>query len=796
MIGRVFSGGYLAHASALVSAYPWSFFAWVKVNSGASGVDTIFSIWNGSDLATGWGVENNGGKACFRSSTTGGAPSATVATAFTAGVWQPVFVSAASATSRSIWAITTANTATNTTSSTPGTVTRTAIGTRHSSGVPEYNFAGEIAHATLWNIANFTVDEIAALFAGAVPRHMRRQSLVAAPDIDHGTRDLVAPRVWTLTGTSLATSGPPVVFSSNVATVINEATSTAEFLTAQISNSDTYYANKFALQASDKGKMAVAIVTFDDTDKSISVEVNERTAQSVSAAVSFNAQSGNLFLGCDLNNGTPTDSSSVTALIHSARAYNYVLDSTTRGKVLDAVADDLKPVVEGVTKTISSTQPTTISLTNFVKDPSGYGWTVTSAAPFDSGCTAAPSGQGVRITPVGGAGVTTVVATVTNSWIRPRSVTLPMTLTKQADPGDDGGGDTTVDPTDAAYTYAYTLPWLPTSASDVVTANIDATNGYTIGSDGGDPDKLLLLIAPQEAITGKINLNDFKYRGIVLIGATFEYTATGSKETPAGNDVPFSHFMQARCAPATTRAGNPFIFLANIKWKAMAVQSGDWLQTGTVRQAANQDEWPDIYMQKIWISNGHYFFTSPGQDFDPHADVVQITNNRGFRKCYVANCDIRWHGQGHFLYASKAQNGSPHPNAWFEMRDTIWRAMPQSNTISNNNQYSKYIAVAATPQVDYQNLDFIPTRLTNVYAEFQSGPDRSNGQEYFSPNALWNATTKIASWPTQKYPNTAAGVIPITGTVSFNAPTTPVLDTSQTGFDYRVTSYDDLKAIF
>ena len=796
MIGRVFSGGYLALSSALVSAYPWSFFAWVKVNSGASGVDTIFSVWKGTDIFTGWGVESNSGKACFRSSTSGGAPTATVATAFTAGVWQPVFVSAASATSRSIWAITTSNTATSTTSSTPTSLTRTAIGTRHSSAVPEYNFAGEISDATLWNVADFTVDEIAALFAGAVPRHMRRQSIVAAPDIDHGTRDLVAPRVWTLTGTSLATSGPPVAFSSNVAAVFDEASSTAGFLTAQISSSDTYYSNSFALQTSDKGKMAVAIITLDDTDKAISVELNERTAQSTSPGVSFNAQTGSMFIGCDLNNGTPTDSGAEAAKIHTVRTLNFVPDSTRRAAILDTVADDLRPVVEGVTKTISSTQPTTISLTNFVKDPSGWGWSVTGATPFDSGCTAAASGQSVRITPVGGEGTTVVFATITNQWIRPRAVSLPMTLTKKADPGDDGGGDVVIDPTDSAYTYAYTLPWLPTSASDVVIGTIDATNGYTIGSDGGDPDKLLLLVAPQQAIKGKINLNDFKYRGIVLIGATFEYTAAGEKDTPGGATVGFGHFMQARCASATTRAGNPFIFLANIKWTAMATQSGDWLQTGTPRTASNTDEWPDIYLQKVWIPTGHYFFTEPGTgSFDPHADVIQVTDNRGFRKCYLANCDIRWHGQGPFLYASKAQNGSPHPNAYFEMRDCIWRAMPQNNDISANNQYSHYFAVSATPGVDYPNLDFIETKLINCYAEFQSGAGRNNGSEYFSPNALWNATTKIASWPTTKYPANT-GRIPITGTFSFNAPTTPVLDTSKTGFAYSVTSYDDLKAIF
>lgn len=774
MPSRLFGTGYMSTASAVVSAYPWTFFAWVKVSSGASGVDTIFSIWNNAGTNTGWAIENNAGKACFRSSLSGTAPTATVATSFTADVWQPVCAVATSATSRTIYAVTISNSATSTSSNTPTSLTRTALGTRISSAAPEYNFLGQIAYATVWDVA-LSADEVESLFKGAHPRYVRMGSLVSAPNIwrDSTENDMVAPRTWTVTSTTSMDDGPPVRYSRRRARTTEAVSSAAEYLTARISSSDTYYENKFPLIAGDKGKMAVAIVTIDDATQSISVEMNERTAETAAPGVSFNAQTGNLFLGCDLSNGTPQDASTEKAYIHTVRAFSGALSADDRERVLDSIADDLTPVTINYANEISADQPTDIDLTDYVRDPSGYGWSVTAAEVEDEGSSAAVSGKKVTVTPLGGAGNTSITATVTNTWFRPRSSSLLLSLSKTA-------ADVEATPTDVPSSWTWNIPWLPTSNDDIDVYEIQTNgslkrNGTTVtGLSGlGSNTKVALLVAPKTgSITGALKCRNTRYRGVVLIGATwrfvgdaFDYWVGVKDKVRWGHVLNFSFdgaYMDER----------PFLFIANIDYQSTNSKGGDFFRMGTT--GTNRDRWCDTYIQRVKIGVGNYFGNldaaankaeNPAWKSDtqgPHSDFMQSGAYGEVNNFYIANCDVKWGGQ---IFFHRPETGDVIIGSSSDIRNVTVRPMPHDSIVQPSKPHATYKIVdfvdgdaPSNPSLEYAAGRYHAFKFTKCYAMEDPDSKATGLGSYFDSaglTAVVDTKAKSVSWSSPaKSPNT------------------------------------------
>lgn len=808
MPSRLFGTGYMSTGSAVVSAYPWTFFAWVKVSSGASGVDTIFSIWNFSSTNTGWAVESNAGKACFRSSLSGTAPTCTVATAFTAGTWQPVCAVATSATDRAIYAITTANSASSVTSNTPTSLSRTALGTRISSGVPEYNFLGQIAYATVWDAA-LSVDEIDALFKGAHPRYVRMGSLVSAPNIwrDSTENDLVAPRTWTVTSTTSMDDGPPVRYARRRARTTEAATSAASYLTARISSGDTYSENKFALTAADKGKMAVAIITLNDADQSISVELNERTAEATTAGGAFNAQTGNLYIGTDLVNGAAQDASTEKALVHTVRAFSGVLTAEERESVLDAIADDLTPVTTAYSGEVSSTEATDIDLTNFVKDPSGYGWSVTAAEVADEGCTAAVSGKKVTITPLGGEGTTSVTATITNTWTRPRSKSLLMSLSKVA-------GEEEAAPTDVPSSWTWSIPWLPTSNDDIDVYNIQ-TNGTlkrTVGSTTtsyaglsglGSNTKVALLVAPATgSITGSLACRNTRYRGVVLVGATWRYVGPNYDYwRNVTNKVRWGHVLNFSFDGAYMDE-RPFLFIANIDYQSTDSKGGDFFRMGTT--GTNRDRWCDTYIQRVKVGVGNYFGNldaaankaeNPAWNSNtegPHSDFMQSGAYGEVNNFYIANCDIKWGGQ---IFFHRPETGDVIIGSSSDIRNVAVRPMPHDSVVQPSKPHAPYKIVdfvdgdsPSSPSAEYNAGRYHAFKFTKCFAMEDADSNATSLSSYFDSSGITpvvNATAKTVSWSSAaKSPNTLK---PATGSWTFQANPADQAGTI-IGSKYRITT--------
>ncbi|MFO1070933.1 MAG: hypothetical protein U1E14_20620 [Geminicoccaceae bacterium] len=351
--------------------------------------------------------------------------------------------------------------------------------------------------------------------------------------------------------------------------------------------------------------------------------------------------------------------------------------------------------------------------------------------------------------------------------------------------------------TGGAHAYAWSLPWLPASPGEVEVLPVPVTGLFA--KDGGDPAKLTLLVAPEETITGKIVLQGWRSRGIVMIGFTARWAARGSRTTPAKHVIPFGHWCQITFAADGTFPSNPFVFIANGHWEAVGVQAGDWLQVGTARDGNNIGAWPDVILQKLFIPNGHYFFSDPtfergtAQSFDPHSDGVQVTDNRGFRSIRVANCDWRWTGQTLFARSTTQRQGRPHPEAQLVVRSTMFRAQPPAIEVypEDGCRQPVYVAVAADPATDFPNEDFVTTVFEDVFAEFSPSSRLRDPRRYFSPNAA-SGDGDVAAWPDTTY----GGRRPMTGTVRFGEPPKPVLDPAHCGWRHRVASFDDLAAIF
>ena len=788
MTGRIINGGTIILSSAPVTAVPLAMLAAVKVNAGAAGTDTIAALWNGT-TAAGFALEVADGKARVRARATDGSyVTATAPTAFTPGVWTPVLGLWRAANDIAVYCGSRANSAQATTSITPTGVNKLGLGCRPDP-TPINFLDGAMAAFALWNEADFADGEIDALMGWNHPFGVRFHALKAFVPLglDSPEPDWVAARTFTVTGTTQSAEGPPMADFQLLPSPLEVGDNTVDSLEVAISIGDVEYIASVPLPIV-RGRMMAAVIDLDSAGESVGIEIDEGGRTSVAIEGSWNAQSGALIVGGGLSAGAVPDAGAVVLRLATVEAHGDPLTGNARDRVWNRVADALAPQVQDAEFTIPGSGSTTKNLAPFVKDPAGRGWTIDSVTA-GAGLSAQIQGQTLKFAPSGGAGSVAVKAVIKNAWKRPRTATMAITETKEA---------VTV-PDSAAHDYFYAPPWLPASSNKLDLGEIDATKGFTLGSYKGAPDRVLLLWAPEEVITGRLNLNDSEYGGIILIGATFRWEPTGSKVTPAGKTVPFGHWCQARIASNSNYSVNPYLYFANIDLRAGSTpQSGDWIQTGCVRTANNRDSWPDIILQKIHIPTGHYYFNAPGDDWDPHHDFIQITDNRGFRRILMANCDIRLSGQGIFAYGTAAQHGKPHPNALVECRDTIWRAMPPDTDVYANGNLprNQYLIVNSDWPNEYPNLNFVKTRLVNVYGELQSGTDRDNGGFYFAPKGNWNATTKVASWPLKKYPDTADGVIPLEGTVTFKEPTTAVLDTDQCGFAHRITTYDELKAIF
>lgn len=170
------SSQYLEYAGASVTAVPLTLACWVRPAAASIGAaQAIFYLGN----ATAGGGNNRFylGKVSTDQFTinanTSGVNGSTVVSA---GVWYHVAGVFTSATARTLF-VNGSSEGTNNANTTPSGVNNTTLGARYSAGSLGLYFDGEVAEATVWNVA-LSAGEIASLAAGAWPPGIQAANLV------------------------------------------------------------------------------------------------------------------------------------------------------------------------------------------------------------------------------------------------------------------------------------------------------------------------------------------------------------------------------------------------------------------------------------------------------------------------------------------------------------------------------------------------------------------------------------------------------------------------------------------
>ena len=339
------------------------------------------------------------------------------------------------------------------------------------------------------------------------------------------------------------------------------------------------------------------------------------------------------------------------------------------------------------------------------------------------------------------------------------------------------------------YGYEWGIPWVPNSDSDIDIVDIPA-GGLKAGDfPQGSPDKLLLLVAPRDSFTRFVVGRQLRYRGVVLIGATIRKVGGRLCEAPSGNLLPGGHTLMFQFDGEVDRNGhNPFLFVANIDFEAADSKWGDFLQTGTRRtgDGGNFGQWCDVYLQKIRVGSGHYGWTAPGGNREPHSDFVQF-NRGGVRSLKVADCDIRWGYQTFFTRLTERER--PHPDGEHVFRRVVTRPMPDDLSVSRREErIARYLVASSSGEATREGR-YQPHRIDDWTAEADEDAD-SLRRHFGAPGADLRVDGNRLSWDQD------GGRRPlIDGSVRFGRDVGTVVRGSQVGADLRVADADTLRRI-
>lgn len=210
------SSEYLELASALATATPISFAAWVRTDDVTKDQCAI-GLAASATADQGWMLMIMGSLAGDKISAvaydSGGWRSASTSSGVSVNTWHHACAVFAAANSRAAY-LDGGSKGTNTTSSTPTTPNQTAVG-RMPDKTPAYYFSGRIAHAAIWSVA-LSDAEVALLAAGVRPSEVQRANLVEYWELDRDKDDgLIGGNDLTAYNTPSVADGPPLVRPSH-----------------------------------------------------------------------------------------------------------------------------------------------------------------------------------------------------------------------------------------------------------------------------------------------------------------------------------------------------------------------------------------------------------------------------------------------------------------------------------------------------------------------------------------------------------------------------------------------------
>ena len=323
----------------------------------------------------------------------------------------------------------------------------------------------------------------------------------------------------------------------------------------------------------------------------------------------------------------------------------------------------------------------------------------------------------------------------------------------------------------------------------------------------GPADQDLLLVAPDHILDGKYRLWVEGFRGIYLIGGSFEPRPHGTLVTPKGQTVEgIGALIKLR---THEQADRPFIYLSRLDFRASDIRFGDWLQVGGSSDPNSPQAWPDIvrFMIKAEALAGWrgYFGGSLSQhvshsDFFKmemggvrHSFAAHIHSQFGYQSDYIAPS---WRAgfqpyrgpdgvsQFHFFnyWAEPVHfagiGGDPNPIAFFLARNAEEVARGQANRFFFHNNAGAGVGIS--PVRDEHT-------TAAMKASFEQGgyqpihPKRGRyGPVQRGQNLTWDQTNSLAQ-----------------GQVRLLAPgeTLAVVSACDVGHQHRITSRDALLAL-
>lgn len=318
--------------------------------------------------------------------------------------------------------------------------------------------------------------------------------------------------------------------------------------------------------------------------------------------------------------------------------------------------------------------PVTINILANDYDPEGGSIALASLSAPVNGTVAQVTGQQARFTPatgfVGTGGFTYLIsdnASHTSTGRVSVSVTAPSV--------------------GSAYSYEWGLPWIPANDSDIDIAYIQ-TNGTLQTAAGaaftslGSPTKMLLLVAPNGIITGRVEHTGLRYRSVVLIGAEMVPNATVTQTFNGEASPGVARILTFDFASGAGWVANkpPTLWVSNLKLTCSNTEWGDFMRIGSNANATgtNINDFMDGYFQKLLIPQGHYGATADDGSNAPHSDLFQKLETKDTRHLYFGDIDARWNYQTFFCRPNNALR-PVYPDGTINQTRVICRGMSAAN---------------------------------------------------------------------------------------------------------------------
>lgn len=249
--------------------------------------------------------------------------------------------------------------------------------------------------------------------------------------------------------------------------------------------------------------------------------------------------------------------------------------------------------------------------------------------------------------------------------------------------GADGtASDAAVTSAQIRASWRMNVPWLPVSDNDIVVVDVPiggvaANSTNSIGTAG----KVALLVPPSDGIiTGPLNFRNTKWAGIIACGVLFRPASNTTATTPAGKTAGGATcILWNTTADSATGEGRPYFFLANSEMNAVNTKWGDFIKFGG--SGANRANYPDLIIQRMKVTNGHYGFTDNTltDGNAPHSDFTQTSLGNGTFNRYICyDSDLRWQYQ---VYFHRPEVGRDMIGTTSDIRGVTVRYMPHDTNV-------------------------------------------------------------------------------------------------------------------